>query len=611
MMSNANDFKNEVSILIFEPFLALPTLPCLAPALLKTKLKDSDTNSKIIYTALEIFHSLKLYKNTVFMKILNNISTQILEMLFTDDIDLIDNISEEWIIENFPDIDVIKFKDTLKKYRVLIQDKTKEIVVSLLSDKIKIICFSLTFGDYNYFNYISRVIKKYNQNIKIIVGGSSFNENSSKQLIDYYAQIDFIVCDETFNSFIGLTQSIINNKSYNNELITSKQEICKKKQFCINLSELNIPDYEDFFIEIDRLHIDRSKITLAYEMSRGCWWAEVKPCKMCGFFGDRKDYSSKLPIDVANDLRYLSKKYGTRKFRFTDLVQPKDDYIHELLKLLDKNYELFIELRPNLNYEELQTLKSLGINMIQVGIESFDDEILYEINKGTSSLNNLRMLRDLSTLKINTYWNYLYGFRNDKVSWYEDSIRLFKKLHHLYPPIARKIWVNKFSETYYETDILEMINSYNHKNSNNNIDFFFQEPISKDFKLLETYQNIHKSINDWIDDYNNGEKFQLNLNNSKPFLLKRHRGLTNIIELDDLRTSILINCLNPIQIDCLFVQIDSFEPDIIRKNINFLLSIDALVYINDSYLTIVTIKNNLKRTNKTNLAILSPSDLYN
>ena len=167
------------------------------------------------------------------------------------------------------------------------------------------------------------------------------------------------------------------------------------------LDGLPCPDFDDFMETLESTGLDKGQVILPYEISRGCWWGEKKPCAMCGYFGNQKCFLIKPAKKVCDELHYLKEKYQVSFFRLTDLVQPQRSYLQQLKELgMDDTFHLFWETRPNLTFEDTALLRSIGLFYAQTGLESLSTGELAYIRKGTTGINNIFVLINFYTFKI-------------------------------------------------------------------------------------------------------------------------------------------------------------------------------------------------------------------
>ncbi len=118
-----------------------------------------------------------------------------------------------------------------------------------------------------------------------------------------------------------------------------------------------------------------------------------------------------------------------------------------LPKIAQAGYDLRLhyEIKSNLRREQLQTLLEAGVMHVQPGIESLSSRVLRIMKKGVTGCQNVRMLRDVESLCMQAEWNYLCGFPGESENDYAPVIRQFPALHHLRPPSASRIVIERFS----------------------------------------------------------------------------------------------------------------------------------------------------------------------
>ncbi|MER3424991.1 MAG: hypothetical protein C4293_18940 [Nitrospiraceae bacterium] len=187
---------------------------------------------------------------------------------------------------------------------------------------------------------------------------------------------------------------------------------------------------------------------LLYEAARGCWWGEKHHCTFCGLNAQSMKFRSKPPGLVFEELRYLSDRYNTTRFRLVDnIIDMK--YIDEVFGALAAEHydlEFFIETKSNLSKRQIQTLAHGGVTSMQPGIESLSQTSLKEMDKGVSPMQNVQCLKWSSYYNINLTWNILLGFPGETDDDYRKQIDLIPSLLHFQPPDSvGKFWLERFS----------------------------------------------------------------------------------------------------------------------------------------------------------------------
>jgi ribosomal peptide maturation radical SAM protein 1 len=149
-------------------------------------------------------------------------------------------------------------------------------------------------------------------------------------------------------------------------------------------------------------------------------------------------YRSKSAERVLGELRALSTLYGSNRFFCVDNILDLK-YIQTVFPALASSGavpRLFFETKANLRFDQLAALKDGGVYALQPGIESFSNEILRQMRKGCTGLQNLQFLRWCDELGIQPFWNILFGFPGESPSEYDLMAELVPAISHLPPPVA-------------------------------------------------------------------------------------------------------------------------------------------------------------------------------
>jgi ribosomal peptide maturation radical SAM protein 1 len=204
-----------------------------------------------------------------------------------------------------------------------------------------------------------------------------------------------------------------------------------------NVRTLPIPDFDDYFKCLEEVGMEGQILpALPVETSRGCWWGAKHHCTFCGLNGHSMNFRSKDPQSALEELDFLSHRYNVREFFMVDNILDLK-YLKTLIPSLadrSEKYEFFYETKANLKREQLALMAQAGITYIQPGIESLSDELLALMDKGTTALQNVQLLKWARELGINVTWLLLFGFPGDRAEWYQDMAEMVPSLTHLQPP---------------------------------------------------------------------------------------------------------------------------------------------------------------------------------
>jgi ribosomal peptide maturation radical SAM protein 1 len=205
-----------------------------------------------------------------------------------------------------------------------------------------------------------------------------------------------------------------------------------------DLDALPPPDHDPFFADrAVSTAVTGPSPRLLIETSRGCWWGAKQHCTFCGLNGGSMRFRSKSADRVLDELRTLHRRYGIAHIDVVDNILDMH-YFTTLLPTLadadDLDLGLFYEVKANLTLEQVQLLAAAGVRGIQPGIESLSDHVLRLMNKGTTTLQNVQLLRWCEEQGVVAEWNLLYGFPGEDPADYEAMLPIIDAIDFLRPP---------------------------------------------------------------------------------------------------------------------------------------------------------------------------------
>jgi ribosomal peptide maturation radical SAM protein 1 len=205
----------------------------------------------------------------------------------------------------------------------------------------------------------------------------------------------------------------------------------------LDLDSLPYPDYDDFFEQRRALsgRDDDWGGALFLETARGCWWGERQPCAFCEAAGHRVGYRTKSSQRAWEEMEYLADRHDARVLINIDYTAPRD--FGSLLSEIEKRkppWKVYYELRATETKERLAQIKQAGVDEVQIGIESLSTPILRLMDKGTTALTNIRVLKWCRELGITVYWALMWGLPLEEPAEYQRMADLMPSLAHLTPP---------------------------------------------------------------------------------------------------------------------------------------------------------------------------------
>jgi len=228
------------------------------------------------------------------------------------------------------------------------------------------------------------------------------------------------------------------------------------------LDALAKPKYEDWMAQYERVAVmapERRRLPI--QTSRGCWYGAKHHCVFCGLNDATIAYRRKSPARALEEFRELFGQGIKMVHAVDDIMDFK--YLKTLLPALEREnpgVEIFYEIKANLSWEEVKLLRESGVVWIQPGIESLSTPLLRLMDKGTTALMNVRLLRYAAEHQVGVAWNLLYGFPNEEPAVFEQMAALLPAISHLQPPSVNctQIRLHRFSPLFVNHETMGLHN---------------------------------------------------------------------------------------------------------------------------------------------------------
>jgi ribosomal peptide maturation radical SAM protein 1 len=334
----------------------------------------------------------------------------------------------------------------------------------ILEKNPKIVGCSSTFHQHVSSLALLKKLKNKNQNIVTVMGGANCTGEMGVATLNEFPWIDFIFsgeADETFPIFVKkimdgenkddviLPRGVISRDAAKS--LSAKKGCALPYSYVKNLDVLSVPDFSDYYRAVrffPWLYKTIKLWCIPLEMSRGCWWYEKKKCTFCGLNSTMNQYRMKSPQKVIDELKYLLKKSDVNLVQFTDNILSKGAFNNFIPNLIKENLKctFFFEVKANLNRQKVKMLADAQIRIIQPGIESLHDGFLTLMQKGTTAIRNIQLLKYAEEFELKVCWNLLINIPGENKVWYEEMGSLIPLISHLTPPTeAIRLKFQRFS----------------------------------------------------------------------------------------------------------------------------------------------------------------------
>ena len=292
---------------------------------------------------------------------------------------------------------------------------------------------------------LARKIKERNLKVVTVIGGANCESPMGQVLAKKIDQIDYVFSGPGLKSFPEFVQYRLNQeieKCESIEGVFSKNNYLSQTGPGAIGKELSIDstitlDYEPFLTRLEASFPGNEvPPILLFETSRGCWWGERAHCTFCGLNGLSMGYRAMAPELAVKQFDSLFRFAPTvSTLEAVDNILPKE-YLREVLPRINtpENVSIFYEVKADLTEQDVKVLANARVKAIQPGIESLATSTLKLMKKGTTSFQNLVLLKYCLTYGVNPAWNLLIGFPGEGEAVYRKYVDDLPLLGHLPPP---------------------------------------------------------------------------------------------------------------------------------------------------------------------------------
>jgi len=333
------------------------------------------------------------------------------------------------------------FKDlcmTLKKASLHILDRYDW-------DRLLLAGFSVCLGQLTSSLYFIRQIKKRAPSLRIVIGGSACAGEMGESLLENFPEIDYVIRGEGELPLLHLVRLLSEDRTSLPQIpipgLISRDGVESERSFSqiSDLDDLPMPDYTDYFRDLLALAPKRKfSPRISMEISRGCWWRRSSSdgssgCAFCNLNLQWHGYRAKSNDRVVKELDSLTRQYRTLSVSFMDnLLPPKGlEELFASIGELEKDFRLFSELRATTPRQVLEAMGAAGMRQVQVGIESLSTGLLKKLNKGTTAMDNLEIMRNCESRGLpDLFGNLILEFPS---SGEQDVTETMKNLEFAFP----------------------------------------------------------------------------------------------------------------------------------------------------------------------------------
>jgi len=366
-----------------------------------------------------------------------------------------------------------------------IKAATDAILADVRWEEYHLAGFSVSLCQLTSALYFIKRIKQQAPQVLTVVGGSTFSGSVNTGFFDVFPEVDLVVNGEgelPMDRLIGYLKIAERPSAMPSipGVVTADSvkidDACSSFQQLKQLTDLPAPDFDDYFNRLKSSGPQHLFFpALPVETSRGCWWqprsagGKSSGCAFCNLNLQWKGYRAKPSAQVAGEIDYLTTKYQTLSVSIVDNVLPKNSSMQLFKKLsgLNKDLRIFSEIRATTTLPELRLMASAGVQEVQIGIEALAGSLLKKLNKGTTVIQNLEVMRDCEALGIKNYANLILHFPGSDEQDVAETLRSLDFVEPYRPLKAVGFWLGLGSPVWQNPERYRIKAVFNHPNWKN------------------------------------------------------------------------------------------------------------------------------------------------
>ena len=318
--------------------------------------------------------------------------------------------------------------DGLKSIIARVKKISDDFINSLNWGNYLLAGFSVSLCQLTSALYFIRRIKEMFPRLIIVIGGSTFSGSTTGNFFKLFPEVDAVINGEgelPFSQLIDCLTKLPSLSAVPPIKGLSKPEAAKDHkapvgfQQITSLNSLPPPDYDDYFDLLRSFDSQNAFFpVLPVETSRGCWWQQLSVsgkstgCAFCNLNLQWEGYRTKEPSQVVDEIDHLTGKHKTLSVSMVDNVLPRNTSTEVFAKLdrLKKDLRLFSEIRAATSWADLKAMGKAGMQEVQIGIEALSTPLLKKLHKGTTTIQNLEIMKNCEALGIKNISNLILYF---------------------------------------------------------------------------------------------------------------------------------------------------------------------------------------------------------
>jgi len=304
--------------------------------------------------------------------------------------------------------------------------------------EIDVVGISVTSQIVTSASKISKMIKKFNPKIKIIIGGPHCTIQKKEALNEIKADISVVGDGEEV--IIEIVDALNGKKKLSNVhgIFYREKGVIKQGLPAMEIEELDSLDFPSWHL-IKKYNYGKEALTGVTALARGKITSIMTTrgcpfnCRFCVSKSIFKSCRLRSAENVVKELEAISKDFDT-VFAVDDNFLMNKERAHEIMdSLIKKNLDLDIWIAgirvTDADKELFKKMKKAGVKSLEFGIESGNQEVLDYYNKKITLEKVKRAVKLSKKTGFLTIGNIIFGAPIETDKYIDDSIKFVKKLN--------------------------------------------------------------------------------------------------------------------------------------------------------------------------------------
>ncbi|VEN72981.1 conserved hypothetical protein [Candidatus Desulfarcum epimagneticum] len=336
-----------------------------------------------------------------------------------------------------------------------------ELIRDIEPGRFALAGFSVSLCQLSASLYFIRKIKKRFPDLCVAAGGASFSGIGSPDFFSAFPEIDFVIAGEGEIPLAALAGALTGPGGLD---AAGRLEVpglfsprtptgaFGSRSRLQDPADFRAPDYSEYFDMLEGFEAGKKFFpVLPLEMSRGCPrraagktpGSKGRGCFFCNLNLQWEGYRSKAPGAVVSEIDALTSRHRLLSVAFADNLIPlgKAEKIFSGIEGLGKDLDIFCEISANTSEKTLAAMARAGARRVQIGIESLSSRLLTKMNKKTTAIQNLQIMRRCRELGIQNSANLITCFPGSDERDVEETLRALSFAGSFEPLKPVRFWL--------------------------------------------------------------------------------------------------------------------------------------------------------------------------